>query len=216
MTRLLLVRHGESQVTVRRVVGGMATCTGLTPLGQRQSEALRDRWLAHPEVTADVVISSDMPRALETATIVVAALGDLEIGLDPGLREMDPGPEFDGLSWDEVVQRVETTSWETDPYVLGFPGGETVAGFQYRAAAALANLVNTHKGATVIAFCHAGVIDVALRLFLRTPLTGGFELRTLNTSITDVEQQPSGLWRLRRYNDAAHLAGLPASTQSDA
>src|SRR5690242_15187 len=179
---MLLVRHGESEVIVRRVVGGIATCTGLSELGRLQAEALRDRWLLHPEVTPDAVVSSDMPRALETATIVVPALADQSVVLDPGLREMDPGPDFDGLSWDEVVRRVETTSWETDPYILGFPGGETVARFQYRAAEALANLVRAYKGATVVAFCHAGIIDVAIRLFLRTPFTGAFELRTLNTS----------------------------------
>jgi broad specificity phosphatase PhoE len=211
VTRLLLVRHGESNATVLRIAGGMAGCTGLSDLGREQSMALRDRWLAHPEVHADTVVSSDLPRALQTAEIVVPALGDLPVELDPRLREMDPGPEYDGLAWDEIAKSVDATDWESDPYHFGFPGGETVAAFQYRVASALSALVRRGEGRTIVAFCHGGVVDTGLRLFLRTPLVGGFDLYTTNTSITEL-RQVSPKWRLLRYNDAAHLAGLPEAT----
>ena len=39
-----------------------------------------------------------------------------------------------------------------------------------------------------------------------------FQIHTLNTSITELELVKPNLWRLNRYNDTAHLAGLPAST----
>jgi probable phosphoglycerate mutase len=56
------------------------------------------------------------------------------------------------------------------------------------------------------------VVDAAFRHLLRTTATGGFELQTLNTSITEFSEAPSGAWRLIRYNDAAHLEGLPPET----
>ena len=59
--------------------------------------------------------------------------------------------------------------------------------------------------------CHAGVVDVALRSFLNLPIGGGFDLNTYNTSLTEVHQN-GARWRLIRYNDAAHLEGLPAET----
>src|SRR3981081_2005764 len=43
VTKIILVRHGESNVTVSQVVGGERTCTGLSELGVRQAERLRDR-----------------------------------------------------------------------------------------------------------------------------------------------------------------------------
>ena len=58
MTRLVYVRHGESNTTVARVIGGPRTCSGLSPLGVQQAERLRDRWLRHPEFVPDVVIAS--------------------------------------------------------------------------------------------------------------------------------------------------------------
>jgi asparagine synthase (glutamine-hydrolysing) len=40
VTRFVLVRHGESNATVARTIGGYRTCRGLSPLGRKQ--ALRD------------------------------------------------------------------------------------------------------------------------------------------------------------------------------
>ena len=60
--------------------------------------------------------------------------------------------------------------------------------------------------------CHGGVVNAVLRLALRTPITGGFELYTANASMTELLLVRPGRWRLLRYNDTAHLAGLPAET----
>ena len=43
-TRLVLVRHGESKVTVRRVIGGYRTCDGLSPLGFEQARGSPPDW----------------------------------------------------------------------------------------------------------------------------------------------------------------------------
>jgi hypothetical protein len=45
------------------------------------------------------------------------------------------------------------------------------------------------------------------------PPTGSFVLATFNTSITEFLREDAATWRLVRYNDAAHLAGLPAATR---
>jgi hypothetical protein len=60
--------------------------------------------------------------------------------------------------------------------------------------------------------CHGGVVDSALRLALKSPATGSFEIHTLNTSITEIHLIKDNLWRLIRYNDVGHLVGLPAYT----
>ena len=46
---------------------------------------------------------------------------------------------------------------------------------------------------------------------LKTVPTGGFMINTLNTSITELTLVRPNMWSLRRYGDAAHLAGLPAA-----
>ena len=51
-----------------------------------------------------------------------------------------------------------------------------------------------------------------LRLALKAPAMGAFEINTVNTSITELLMVRPNVWRLVRYNDSAHLAGLPAHT----
>jgi probable phosphoglycerate mutase len=210
-TRVLLVRHGESNVTVRRVVGGPRTCDGLSELGRRQAEALRDRIEREGAPTVDRLVASGYPRAIETAEVLAGVLGRT-VEVIEGFGEHDPGPDCDGITFDEFVRRHGTPDWESDPHAVTFPGGETIAEFQLRVGATLRRTLDESAGGTVLVVCHGGVIDTAVRLALRAAPTGLFELHTRNTSITELVRLHAGRWRLERYNDAAHLVGLPEAT----
>jgi probable phosphoglycerate mutase len=212
MTRLIYVRHGESTSTVSRVIGGYRTCGGLSPLGVEQAERLRDRWRANPEFTPDRILSSHFARAEQTAQILAAAFAGVEVESDERFGEHDPGPDCDGMAMSDFVATYGTESWEDDPFGVTFPGGETLALFHYRIGAAIRSLTDGFPDATILVVCHGGVIDAAVRLALKAPSTGGFLLSTLNTSITELDLARPNKWVMRRYGDAAHLAGLPASS----
>jgi probable phosphoglycerate mutase len=187
-TRLVLIRHAESMVTVNRVIGGPRSCVGLSPFGRRQAVALRDRLAATGEVTADALYASAYPRAIETAEIIAPALGALDVKIDDGFGEHDPGPDCDGMSFEAFIERHGRPDWESDPHGVSFPGGETVAAFHHRVA--------------------------ALRIALRAPMTGIFEVHTKNTSITEIVLVRPGRWLLERYNDHGHLATVEATVES--
>jgi 2,3-bisphosphoglycerate-dependent phosphoglycerate mutase len=212
VTRLVLVRHGESKTTVARVIGGHRTCSGLSDLGRQQAERLRDRWAVSDEVTADVLIASQYARARETAEILAPAIGGLSVVEDAGFGEHDPGPDCDGMSFDDYVERFGVGWWEGDPFGISFPGGETVAAFQFRIGQAIRRTIDAYADKTVVVVCHGGVVDAALRLALKAPATGSFEIHTLNTSITEIHLIKDNKWRLIRYNDVGHLVGLPPHT----
>jgi probable phosphoglycerate mutase len=210
-TRLVLIRHGESRVTVDRVIGGPRTCSGLSDFGRQQAARLRDRLADTGEITATALYASSFPRAIETAEIIAPALG-VPVLEDPGFGEHDPGTECDGLSFNDFVERYGMPDWESDPHAVTFPGGETVAQFHFRVGATLSRVVHEHRGGAIVVACHGGVVDAALRALLRLPALGAFELQTTNTSLTEVVTTRRDRWRLVRYNDAAHLAGLPVET----
>jgi probable phosphoglycerate mutase len=212
VTRLVLVRHGESKTTVARVIGGHRTCSGLSALGRQQAERLRDRLLAGKEIAADVLISSHYSRARETAEIIAPALGGLEVIEDDGFGEHDPGPECDGMSFDAYIDKYGGGWWEGDPFGLSFPGGETIASFQFRVGQTIRRTIDTYADKTVVVACHGGVVDAALRLALKSPPTGTYEIQTLNTSITELQLVRDNFWRLIRYNDVGHLVGLAMQT----
>ena len=208
----MLVRHGESKTTVARVIGGHRTCSGLSELGRQQVERLRDRLLAGREIAADVLISSQYSRARETAEIIAPALGGLEVIEDAGFGEHDPGPDCDGMGFDDYIERYGVGWWQGDPFGTSFPGGETIAAFQFRVGQAIRRTIDAHSDKTIVVSCHGGVIDAALRLALKAPPTGAFEIQTLNTSITELLLVKDNHWRLIRYNDVGHLVGLPSQT----
>ena len=143
------------------------------------------------------------------------ALGDLTVEQDAGFGEHDPGPECDGLTYKEFVERYDVGAdvWDSgDPFATTFPGGETVAAFQYRVGAAIRRTLDMYEDKTVVIACHGGVVDAVLRLALKAPAMGAFQIHTLNTSITELVLVQRNTWRLVRYNDTAHLVGLPEHT----
>ena len=207
MTRLVLIRHGESRATVERFIGGSRTCTGLTDFGRIQVEALRDRLISGRDVSATALYSSNFPRAVETAQIIAPALGSMPITVEAGWGEHDPGPDLDGITYDAYVAKFGEPTW-SDPDEIVFPGGETVGQFHARIINTLRDTVRKNEGGTVVVACHGGVVDAVLRHTLHMHQTGKFELQTVNTSLTELQHVQGSKWRLIRYNDAAHLSAL--------
>ena len=119
MTRLVLVRHGESVATVERRIGGVRTCGGLSPLGRKQAEALAARLARTGEISADVLVASTMRRAVETAEIIAPALGDLPIEqiaergrarARPGLRRPDASTSSSSATASPTGRATRTSS----------------------------------------------------------------------------------------------------------
>lgn len=184
----------------------------MSDLGRRQCERLAIRLGETGELAGAALYASDYQRAIETAELIAPALGDSAVQVDAGFGEHDPGPDCDGLTFDEFLERHGMPDWENDPHAVTFPGGETLAEMHHRVGRTLQSVMARHAGGTVVVCCHGGVVNAVLRLALRTPVVGGFELYTTNASLTELLLVRPGRWRLLRYNDAAHLAGLPAES----
>jgi probable phosphoglycerate mutase len=216
-TRLVLVRHGQSRAMVEGFAGGERGCLGLTDRGRLQARALADRWAAADELGPVArLLSSKLPRAVETAEILAPALGGLAVVEDAALNEMDPG-EGDGLAWDEWERRYGHFDLAAEPFRPLSPGGESWAAFGRRATTALAGLGRADEGSTVVV-CHGGIIEQSfvLGFGLAAQTAPGSRLVTPPpASVTEwsVEVPEGGAlsWRLVRYADAAHLETLDAT-----
>jgi len=214
LTNLVLIRHGEAEANVQRIVGGPRGDTGLTPRGARQAERLRDRLAATAEIAAHVLLASSLPRARETAEIIAPALG-LPLTLDDDLQELRAG-EADGLPLDEAIARYGLPDFATDPRRPASPGGESWGGFMDRVATALERVARDHAGRTVVIVTHGGFVDGAFVHFLGLGADSfpPVQFATRHTSITHWQQRPrwDGVigWRLVTFNDAAHLRDIDA------
>lgn len=98
---IYLVRHGESEANVKKLVQGHSD-TALTKRGVEEAERLRDE-LA--DIAFSAVYSSDLKRASETAKIVVD--GRLKIIETPFLREKNYGV-FEGVGHDKFLESLKS------------------------------------------------------------------------------------------------------------
>jgi probable phosphoglycerate mutase len=211
VVRLILVRHGDAHAGFGGVIGGRMGCTGLTDLGRRQAEALRDHLQASGRVKADVLLVSEIPRAIETAQIIGPGLG-IEISRhDCDLCEVHTGVA-DGLGWEEYTATYGSFDMEAEPDRVFAPEGDSWNSFHERVCALLQRLAADHPDETVVAVCHAGVIMAAMRGLLDLPhASGAAQLRPTNTGLTEWEHDPVlDRWTLHSFNETSHLLSLSA------
>ena len=191
------------------VIGGPTGDTGLTDLGCRQTEALRDR-LLNAGFEVDVVLTSVLPRAIETAAILAPVFGSIEAVEDCDICELHPG-EADGLTWTEYVDRYGIVS-PRPPHERFAPGGESLLELDARAAHVVADIVTRLPDKKVVVVTHGGFINAVCLHLLGYGMGDGqqFSLAPENTSLTtwSTSDDASKPWRLDRYNDATHLEGL--------
>jgi broad specificity phosphatase PhoE len=207
--RLILIRHGDAHAGFHGVIGGRRGCLGLTDLGRRQAAALRDHLAATDRIRPDVVVSSVLLRAIETAEIIGPGVG-LEIAHQHvDLCELDPG-DADGLTWVEYGVQHGGFDMAAEPERVFAPAGESWNSFHERVRGTLDRLAADHADETVMAVCHAGVIIASLRILLGVPVAGAVaDIRPTNTGLTEWAYDPTrGRWTLHAFNATPHLLAL--------
>ena len=147
MTRLLLVRHGQSTWNAAGRWQGQAD-PPLSPLGRLQAFHA-----ARAVGAVDVIVASDLERARDTALIISEAIGIGPVVVEPDLRERSAG-EWSGLTREEIEAewpgyldaRKRPPSWEDDASVLT------------RLTRALGRIEQEYQGADVLVVTHGGVV----------------------------------------------------------
>jgi broad specificity phosphatase PhoE len=188
---ILLVRHGETLLNASRTL--QPADTPLGPRGLAQAQAVARR-LNSSKVAA--IISSDLPRAVQTAEAIAAACG-LPILLEPLLQERNFG-DLRGLAYDALG--FDPLSMPGAP-----PGGESAADFRARVARAFARVVAMRAGldGDLAVVTHGLVIGAMLEAYARLPDAAAVPARLGNASLTILSAAPPHLVAL--FNSTAHL-----------
>ncbi|QNP68219.1 histidine phosphatase family protein [Streptomyces roseirectus] len=202
-TRVLLVRHGQSHASVKKLIAGVRTCPGLTEQGREQAARLAARLTAEP-ARPHALLTSPVRRARETAEILADGLGSGTPVVEPEARELDFGAA-DGLSiaeYERVHGAFDMTAYPDRPFA---PGGETWNRFRTRAGRVVDGLLSRHRGQTVLVVCHAGFIVAAMSALVDAlPPVLFTDSTPAATSVNEFVHDGSG-WRLARFDDARHL-----------
>lgn len=204
MRRLVLVRHGETDWNVAGRLQG-ASDIPLNDNGREQARA------AAPDIArqfpVSTVFSSQLSRAVETATIIADAMG-ARVVVDERLQERAYGV-WEGLSEEErcAEHPDENDRWERgeEPRIEGYESHVAVCA---RAMAAIDEL--TAADGTHVIVSHGSTTRVLVTALLGVPL-GGRAIGTLgNVQWAELVSEHGGPWVLRSLNARALNAGVLA------
>ena len=202
MTRLLLVRHGETELNSAERYWGQSDVK-LSALGLRQAERLRDRLAAQK---IDAVYSSDLQRALATARIIASG-HQLDVTICAELREINFG-KLEGLNFEEISQLFPefTAKWKVQRNTdIEFPGGESLDQLHRRVRNFVDRLQKRKPEETVLVVAHAGVLRSLICQLMEIELRYIYRIRLDLGSLSIVEAYPEGAI-VSLLNDTSHLA----------
>ena len=160
LTRVVVVRHGQSEGNVAGVWTSARTGSPLTDLGLEQARGLGWRLV---DVAASAVYASPLVRAQQTAAEIGEVLGlpvrtlegveEMHVGVHEGAHDDTIGP---------VALDVFGRWWRDGDLSARFEGGETGHEIASRVRASLEKVVAEHPGETVVVVSHGGAMAVAL------------------------------------------------------
>ena len=168
MKRLYLLRHGQTEFNVKKLVQGRCD-SPLTDLGRKQA-GMAAAWLKAHGVVPDKVVSSPLGRAMDTARLVACELLGPDTAVEPceGIIERCYGSFEEGPH-----DALPTDVWEPGEDLVPF-GGEGSQALQKRMVETLTNLISAENVETLLAVSHGS----ASRQFIKATAPEGFGLPT--------------------------------------
>ena len=193
MTRLLLIRHAETELS-NSVLLGRLPGIHLSQNGVEQAKRLQNRMPTH----VSLVITSPLERAEETADILMDDLG-LEPIIDEAFDELNFG-SWAGMRFQELDALTEWKAFNRTRTIERAPGGENLREVKKRVLSGIEHLLVSRKGETIAVVTHGDVIRTALTHFAGSPLACFDRFRVDFASMTEIEVFPDGRPRIVSVN----------------
>jgi len=206
LTRLLLVRHGDTEFNSSRRFMGHSDIE-LSPDGRRQIERLRD-YLTGDSIEA--AYASDLRRTMTTAAILAGGR-DLQVIPCPELRELNYGL-CEGLTFGEIGRDYPDVAKQCIDFspALEFPQGETFHAFAARVVRFLQRVKDDGRNGPVLVVSHNGPIKVLICHLLGVGMEHWWQIRADTASLSIMDITPRGAV-LTRLNDVSYLKGSTAT-----
>ncbi|MFN2556219.1 MAG: histidine phosphatase family protein [Nitriliruptorales bacterium] len=199
MSRLVLVRHGESEWNVERRIQGQSG-TGLTGRGRQQAQQTSELLVAsYPDA---LIATSDLRRCRESVAPLEGLLRR-RAKTERGLRERHFGEWTGRLSLEVAEEDAERWKrWRAGEDVVAEVGGEDTRTLARRAVTTFRRLLEVADGRPVICLTHGGPVwhGTQSLLGLDDRILGG----VANGSITEIEVDHEAT-RLMSWNQVVHL-----------
>lgn len=203
MTKLYVVRHGETDWNIENRTQGAKNDLPLNDKGKAQAAALAQRF---KNIEVDYIYSSDLKRAYQTA-YEISIVKNVKINTDSRLREMNFGI-WEGLTSKDIAEKYGSIFevWRSNPKECSIPDGETLLMLQERVLKSIDEIINNHKGKNIVIVSHGITCKVLILSVLGMDLSYENRLRMDNTGLSILKYKELGPV-VELLNDTCHLGG---------
>ncbi len=205
MTKLLLIRHGESTANRRDIFAGQIN-PDLEEKGVEQAKITADYIASNYSV--DKIYSSDLERAYKTA-LCLSEIINMEVVKDKSLREIDGGI-WEGAKYSNLksLYPVEFKAWLYNTSESYCPGGESIKELTKRIMNALLKIAKENDNKTVAVFTHATPIRVAQTVIETGTLDEMKNIDWVSNASVSVFNYENGVWKIEAVSIDEHLKEL--------
>lgn len=199
MNTYYLARHGQTVWNTLGQTQGHGN-SPLTELGELQAKDLAEAMKEHK---IDMIFSSDLGRAIQTAEIVGKEIG-VEVEQTENLREMGFGVwEGRKLSDVQIEYKEVFETWRNDPINVNIEGGETLFDVAKRVENLIEDLNQRYEGKNILLVSHSITVRVMLLMFLESDLKNIYRIKQDNTALNIIEFREYGPV-VMKMNDTSH------------
>lgn len=204
-TEFIVVRHGQTIANKTGTLQGQ-TDTPLDETGIAQAQAVAEQ-LKGEQI--DVVLSSDLGRAMATAEEIVKFHDGLTVLPHQGLREWDLGA-LQGKTYAELNMEYPEVmaAFKTPVNGLIIPGGESFEAFQNRISATLEQIATDHPGKRILLVSHGGATQRMFSHVAGNVRESNVTPLCANASISGFRKLENGAWQLTKWSETGHLAHI--------
>jgi broad specificity phosphatase PhoE len=198
----LFMRHGETAWNREgRVMGRNPIELNDDGRAQMQAAVPFARLIA-PEL----IFTSPLIRARQSAEIISAGLGGMEIIEDAQLSEVQYG-RWEGMTFDDLRDDPDYARCSADPIATPTPGGETIDHVQSRGIEAVHRAVAANPGRRILFVSHGDIIRTVLCKLMGLELNHFRRIRIDNATF-------SGVQLIGDFSEVKFLNLLPDPTRA--
>jgi len=207
MTRIILVRHGETDWNKDQIFRGRIDVP-LNTTGQKQARATGDALRSYK---IDAIYASPLSRAMETARAIAIFHPNIMVEEAEGFIDIDFG-KWQGMPGKKVEEEYKElyNRWQKEPHNVKMPDGEDLDNVKLRAMESLNNILNARKDETVAIASHRVVNKVVLCAILGLTNQCFWRIRQDTCAINIFNNSESG-FIVSVINDTCHIKALADS-----
>lgn len=205
MTKIILIRHGESVANSKDIFAGHLD-VDLHPNGEAQAKLTAE--FIKENFKVDKIYASDLKRAYFTGKALADVL-NMEVEKDEAFREIAAG-KWDGMVFKDIIHtyREDFSCWLNDIGNAKCTDGESVSHLGKRIMEALTRVAKENEGKTVAVATHATPIRVSYSIIKNGGIEGMKNVPWPSNASVTVYEYDNGSWECTFYSLDKHLKNL--------